>query len=426
MPIFEYQAEDASGKVVNGTLLSPSLAAAATDLQAQGLHVLQLGSSAGVGDPIPRSARTEFPSTASVAAPPPQTEAPPTEARSKVMTDIVGPMVNKVALSHLLFFFRQLATMLKAGVGLIQSLDTLAGQTADPRLRGVIRELKGHAEAGRPISTGLQRYPEMFSPMIISMVRVGERGGFLEKSCRQISEYLDREIEIRNIVRRVTIYPKLVIGASILIILATNTIISSLGKSGGVSSILTQAATWFVLIPIFIGIFLFTRIGLQNPRIRYQWDEIMLSIPLLGKAVRQLAMAKFGRSFGTLYAGGVSVSEAIQLAADACGNEYMRARIRPVARGMEEGGSMTEAFRATGVLSPIVLDMMQTGETTGSIDEMLLKVAEFYEDEARVRSIQLATALGVVCLLIVGVYVAYTVISFYIGYFSGVGKALDQ
>lgn len=434
MPIFEYQARDERGQDVRGTLHSSSLASAAEDLAKRGFDVEHVGIAQGLDDPVPRefSGSSEPSSTlrpegsgrehasTSEAAPDPTTQ-----QRSYMQTHVVGQLVGRVPLAQQLFFFRQLGTMLNAGVNIIQSMETLAGQSRDPRLARIIRELAHHAREGRPLSVGMQRYPEVFSPLMLSLIRAGEEGGMLEGSVKQIAQYLEREIELRNLMRRVTIYPKLVIGASIVIVLATNSIIASMGKSGGLSSPLTQWSTWLVLGPLLIGIYLFIRLGLPNPRVKYNYDQVMLAIPGIGNTVKQLCMAKFGRAFGALYSGGVPVPKATQLAADACGNEYLRARIYPAAKRLEEGAGITETFRATGAFSPIVLDMAQTGETTGNLDAMLQKMAEFYEDEAETRSVQFAYAFGILALLLVAAYVGYVVVSFYMGYFGGMPKAAD-
>lgn len=416
MPVFEYTATNASGESVRGTLMSASLVTAAEDLTRQGFQVQHVGLAANANDPIP----TEF---ARGGAAPEEAPRDITSERPYVMTGIVGPLVLQVPLSALLFFFRQLSTLLNAGVGMVQSLDTLANQTHDPRLRAIVRELREHALAGRPISAGIQRYPETFSPLMISLVRVGEESGNLDRSLAQIAGYLEREIELRNLLRRVTIYPKLVLAASVIIILATNAIIASIGRGQGIDSLLTRWSTWVVLGPLIVGIWLFIRIGLKNPRIKFQYDQIILSLPLFGPAVHQLCMAKFGRAFGTLYAGGVPVPRAVQHAADACGNEYLRARIYPAARGLEDGQGMTDCFTATGVFSPLVLDMTRTGETTGNVDQMLERMAVFYEDDAQTKATQFGWAFGVLVFLIVAVYVAYTVITFYVGYFGGIQRA---
>jgi type II secretory pathway component PulF len=416
MPVFEYTATNSEGLPVKGTLLSSSVATAAADLANQGYEVQHVGLAAAIGDPVNEKVEGRMP----------RVEEDITAPRAYVQTDIVGPLINRVPLSALLFFFRQLSTMLKAGMGMVESLDTLSKQTHDSHLRSVMRELREHALAGRPISSGLQRYPEMFTPLMLSMVRVGEESGMLDVTLAQIAGYIEREIELRNHMRRVTIYPKLVIAASILIILGANAIIGMVGGTQGIDSLLTRWSTWMVLTPIIVGLWLFFRVGLQNPRIKYSWDEIVLTLPVFGKAVRQLCMAKFGRAFGVLYAGGVPIQRAVQLAADACGNENLRARIYPAARGLQEGVGITEAFTATGAFEPIVLDMARTGETTGNVDFMLNKIAEFYEEEGKTRSHQFAVAFGVLATLVVAIYVAYTVITFYMGYFGGITQQANQ
>lgn len=429
MPVFEYQAIDKEGKQIRGTLFSGSATQASQQLVKRGLTVQHLGIPAGYDDPLAGEATTT-PTYAAVQdapeqvyAPPvedgPMIQGPPTEARSNFQTNVMGPLINTVPLSQLMMFFRQLATMLKAGVNLVQSLDTLAGQTADPRLAYVIREMKGHAEAGRPISAGMQRYPEIFTPLMISMIRVGEEMGGLDDQCSRTADYIDREIELRNLYKRVTLYPKIVIVSSMLIIGFANSVISMLGKSGGISSPLTTLSTWFVIGPILIGSWLFVKFGLRNPGIKHSWDQMVLNVPSLGKTMHQLCMAKFGRAFGAMYASGVPLPKAVKLSADSCGNEYIRGRIYGIADRLEDGSGITETFTMSGVFSPIVLDMARTGEQTGNIDFMLNKMSEFYEEEGRTRSLQFGIIFGVVCLLAVALYVGFVVISFYTNMSAG-------
>lgn len=430
MPVFEYQATDPQGQAVSGTLFGTSLTDAANDLAQRGFNVLHLGVAAATGDPIPAdfkpvetAKRSEYPYEVGQDT---RYADPLMRERSKVVTEVVAPLVGKIALPQLLFFFRQLAQLLHAGVSVVQALDTLSGQTYDPRLKGVIRELRDQTQAGRPMSFGMQRYPEVFNPLMVSLVRAGEEGGMLENTMRQIADYIDREIELRNLIRRVTFYPKLVLVFSVIVILGTNAIIASLGKQGGLSSPLTTPATWIWLAPLIVGIFLFVRVGLHNPRIKYNWDLFLLAIPILGNTLKQLSMAKFGRAFGALYKGGVAPTRAIELAADACGNEYLRARIRPAAQMIKEGYGVTESFGRTGAFSQIVLDMTRTGEMTGNLDQMLEQLAVFYEDEARTRSHQFGYVFGLFVLVCVAAYVLYVVAQFYMGYFSGVMQNAPQ
>ncbi|HZH98110.1 MAG TPA: type II secretion system F family protein, partial [Fimbriimonadaceae bacterium] len=307
MPVFEYKATNPEGEQVSGTLLSADLVAAAAELGRRGFKVQHVGLAESAGDPVPR----EFSAGA---------EAPReniTDPRPPVITQVVAPLVGKVSLNQLLFFFRQLSTMLHAGVGIVQSLDTLAGQSSDPRFRPVVREISQHVREGRPISAGMQRYPEVFTPLMISIVRTGEEGGILDESLRQIAEYIQREIELRNLIRKATIYPKLVIGASIFIILAANAIVGAVGGSGFIFSPLTIGVTWVILGPLIVLMFLFVRVGLAQPGVKYSYDQALLSIPVIGHTIQQFAMAKFGRSFAALYRAGVPIGKAVRLSADA-------------------------------------------------------------------------------------------------------------
>jgi type II secretory pathway component PulF len=429
MPIFEYRALDAQGQAVTGTLVSPSLAEAAGQLAGRGLAVEHVGLAKSAGDPLadapPNMSAPPILNSAAPAGPPVETayeEPGPkkdiTGQRSAVMTQMVGPLVMKVPLSDLMFFFRQLATMLHAGVGMVQSLDTLVGQTRDPRLKMVVREMSQHAKEGRPMTAGMQRYPEVFSPLMVSMTRAGEESGSLESILRQVADYIEKEIQLRSLLRKLTIYPKLVLVASIFIILGANMFIAWMGKDDRIYSPLTNPVVWMFIVPLVVLLFLFFRVGLANARVKHNYDQFLLALPYLGTTLHQFSMAKFGRAFAALHRAGVPMHRAIKLAADACGSEYLRSRMYPAARDLEEGQGITETFAKTGAFSPVVLDMTRTGETTGQIDQMLDRLADFYEQDSEVRAHATANIFSVVVLVCVGIYVAYVVITFFLTYLA--------
>jgi len=431
MPSFEYQATTASGQPENGTVLGTTITDAIEQLTRKGLRVDKINVAQFLGDPLANTAVAEAPPVtapqAKQADPYAPTQvtptnelptAPPVEARSYVATNVVGPIVGKVGLSQLMFFFRQFGTMLEAGVPMVQSLETLAGQGRDPRLSHIVREMKGHVLAGRPVSAGMQRYPEVFTPLQVSLVRAGEEGGFLPGALKQLANYLEQEIAIRNAYKRALFMPKMTVGGSIVIIGLANWFISTQTSGQTIWSPLTQIAVWMVLGPIIVGLWLFFKVGLANPGIRYQWDKFILKIPYLGNTLKQFAMAKFGRAFGALYAGGVPVHKCMELAGDACGNEYLRANIHPAGRTLEQGGNLTQTFQNTQAFTPIVMDMVHAGEVTGNVDQMLNKVSEYYEDEAEVRAQQLGKITGAVAVVAVAIYVLIILVKFYTGYFN--------
>ena len=467
MPTFQYQALRTDGEAVSGFVFGTSLDTAMGDLLKRGLNVQSIGVAANVADPLANqpayraeavaseeqdlSSQTQtspdyivdgrgtkidgsVSATNSVAeglegysGHSGREQGPPTGQRNYVATSVIGPLANKVSLTILAFFFNQLGTMLKAGVPMVQSLDTLAGQTRDPRFQHVVREMVGHVEAGRPMSAGMQRYPEIFTPVMLSIVRTGEEGGFLDESLFTVAKYTEDEIELRNLYKRVTIYPKILIVASIVIIVGANAVIGMVAPGAkGLSSPLTDIKVWFVLTPILIGLFLFFRVGLANYGVKYTWDMFVSYIPVIGKTVRQMAMAKFGRAFGALYQAGVPLPKIVKLSADSCGNENLRAQLYPASKVLEGGAGITETLKSTGALSPIVIDMLSTGERTGNLDHMLNKMSDYYQDEAKTRSVQLGQFTGVAVLLFAAIYIGYIIITFYQNYGSQVTNQINS
>lgn len=441
MPTFEYQGLNRDGERVNGTVAGGSIEAALNSLAQNGLTVERINQSEA-----PES------SGQAVVAPPPvigdsppgrpyqsvappnsyretgmhegrAVEGPPTGPRSYVATSVVGPLTGAVPLSSLAFFYRQFGTMLDAGVPIVQALDTLGKQGKNLKLQHVVKEIRGHVEAGREVSAGMQRYPEVFPPLSVSLIRAGEEGGFVAPSFKLLADYTDKQIALKNLIRRLTLHPKIVVFAAVAVIGGASLLIGAMGKDNSMlSTPLTTWTTWLILGPLIVGAFLFFRVGLANPRIRYNWDRMLVKMPFgVGQTVHQFAMSKFGMAMAFLYKGGVPVQNSISLAADACGNEFIRGQISPAGRRLDTGAKITETLRATEAFSPIVLDMVDTGEETGNLDAMLLRMSSFYEDEAETRAKQVAQIFSFILFLFVAVYVAYVVITFFMRLYSSAG-----
>lgn len=436
MALFRYVGTQADGTPSQGEVLAVSMQEAVTRLQAQGVTVEEVSKAVDANDPLAsaevfRAAPTAANSTAGPRSTSEQRpnegrydEGPPTDPRSRIETEFAGALVGGVPLSDLQFFFRQLSTMLSAGLGAAQAMDVLAQQTRNPKLKMIVSETRDHIVAGRPMTAGFQRYPEVFSPLMVSMVRMGEEGGLVAEQTRMLADYIQRDIELRNIIRRETAYPKLVLGASVVIITATNILLQSLKPGAqGINSPLTTFGVLIVVIPLCIAGFIGVKLAKQRPEIMSTWHSFTASLPWIGGMIRGFAMARFGRAFGALYAAGIPSPKAFRLAADACGNEALRFQMQSAADDIENGMSMSEAFIRTRAFNPLVIDMVRTGEMTGNIDLMLNKMAEYYEDEGSVQARQSAMILGVVVFLAVAIYVGFVIISFYTGMYGGIGAA---
>lgn len=459
MPQFEYEALSADGQITTGTTIGSSVPSVVADFRSRGFTITKIQQAHNPADPIPSSFSNagplsvaspysnpgqpahapvsyEYAAPAPAPGPAPQIINQPTNGseefgeeyykRNFFATNIWGPTLGKVSLTNLQFFFQQLGTMTNAGVPLVQSLDTLGTNNRDPKLKTIIFEMRDAATIGHTVTSPMQRYPEVFSPLMISMVRAGEEGGFFDGALRQVADYISQEIQLRNLYRRTTAYPKLVLAASIAIIGGANMIISTIGKGSTIAAPLNSITTWFFLAPILIGLFLFFRIGLSIPAIRYHWDSFVRWIPFVGTTMEGFAMAKFGRALGALHAAGVNTPKAIRLSADSTGNEYVRAHLHPVSTKLESGNSLAQCLRETGVVSPLVLDMVATGETTGNLELMLTKLSEFYEDESKTKAVQMGQFTGVVALTIAAIYVGYVVFSFFTGYGQAVSNVANE
>ncbi len=399
MATFRYVAQTQDGREVRGTIEASSRLEATDTLRKEGYWLLELYAETPIRTPL-------------------------SEANTKVMR----PLFGGVPIKAQALFFRQLATMIGAGVPLYQALDTLANQRVHPRLRRTLREIRDSLLAGERLSDAFDRYPHIFSPIVRSMIRVGETGGALEEVLRRIAKYMEDELELRRLLSRVTFYPKMVLFFAILIPGLIPAFITIFGGQGGqpvgevlLGIVLTYAKILGFVFLIWAGF----RVAMQSATLRYAWGVFLVSIPWVGFTFRQLALARFARALSTLYESGLPLSQAIRYAADACGNDYLTQRLKPTASNLEAGRGIAESLAQARVLPAMVLDMVATGENTGSIGQMMDKVAEYYEEEGKLRSHQAGYILGVLVFLGVAIYVAIIVLQFYAGYFSGIMREVD-
>ncbi len=352
----------------------------------------------------------------------------PTTPLVKVQKQVYQPLFGGIPLKAQALFFRQLATMLSAGVPIYQALDTLSKQRGHPRLRRALMQIKDAVVAGEGIVDAFDRHPALFSPIVRAMIRVGTTSGTLERMLRQIADYLENELELRRLLSRVTFYPKMVLFFAILIPGLIPALITILGGVGGkpVGEVMADLAwTYAKILLIVFGIWALFRLALQSQTLRLVWGMFTVSIPWIGFTVRQLALARFARALSALYGAGIPLSQAIRYASDACGNEYLRSRLVPTASHLEAGRGITESLAQSKVLPDMVMDMIATGENTGELGLMMDKVAEYYEEEGKLRSHQAGYVFGVLVFLGVAIYVAAIVISFYADYFQSLMGSAD-
>ncbi len=403
MPTYQYRAKDSTGRTVTGVLDADNEHATAQALRSQGLWPMS----------IERAARQSVSVHVPSAAPgEPATHGAPVATAPPVPSGAWG--APAVSLKDLAVYFRQLAAAVHSGMPLGRSLEVMRQQSRGALAR-VSAEAAEAVHGGQTLSSVLARHPRAFSVLIVTTVRAGEVGGTLDASLHRIADTLERQYAFHQQLKRDTLFPKLTLGFGVAIAVVTKLILSAIGGGGapvgrGFGNILVPAVGCVVLA--YLGITALGRLGIRGRAI----DQVKLSLPLIGKAVRQLAVARFVRAFASLYRAGVAVPEALAVAADASANQVITERLLTALPAVQRGERLSTALAPIRVLPEMALQMLATGEETGNIDDMLDKVADYTESETETTLRTMAAFVGPTVLVLVGILVFIELLSFYTGY----------
>lgn len=386
--IFQYTGRRADGEVVTGQVSAPTQAQAMAKLRADGLLISALR-------PVGRR---------------------PAESAPRANDDgLLGAIYSGVSLKAIAFFFRQLAALVRSGIALGESLHLLEAQTANRRLRAIAAETSNHCAAGGRMSEVFRRHPRVFPEAVIEMVSAGEEAGRLDRFLEQIADYLERLYQIASRIKGALTYPAFMLFAIIFIPSAPIWVMA--GPAAYFSATLKWA---FGIVATVVGTAVLFRVLLTSPRFALLYDQVKLSLPVIGKVVRQFALGKFGRTLAMLYVSGASMSRALTVAANTCGNRYLREKLLSAVPIVEKGGAVSEAIGRTGCFPPTTLHVIATGEKTGNIDQMVIKISEFAEADANTAVDQAVALILPISVIILGALVLMTLIQFYTGYFNNI------
>ncbi len=339
----------------------------------------------------------------------------------------LGLGLDQPDVNDLILFTRQLYTLTKAGVPLIRGLNNVAESTRNPLLRQAVLDLVDNLESGRELADGLAQNPKIFPPMFVSIVRVGENSGMLEDAFLQLVHYLELERDFRSRLKQALRYPAMVIAAmfiavAILMIWVIPVFAGFFAHHDATLPLPTRiiigaseftAQWWWVILFGLIGLLLVFRHWIRTETGRYRWDRFKLKMPVVGNILFMGAMARFARSFSMTYRSGVPLIQGLTLVAHAVENEFVGQAVNDMRTGIERGESLSRTAAATGLFSPLVLQMIGIGEETGDVDAMLTETAEYYEREvdydlknlsAYIEPILLVFLAGLVLVLALGVF----------------------
>jgi type IV pilus assembly protein PilC len=339
---------------------------------------------------------------------------------------------KRVSARSLAIFTRQFSVMIDAGLPLVQCLELLAKEEPDKRLAAAIDQVRVDVEAGSTLADAMQKRPYAFDHLFTNMVAAGEAGGILDLILQRLSTFIEKQAKLVSQVRSAMIYPIAVLSiAAIVVILimvkVVPTFTSLFEGLGATLPFATQVVIWlskktilalpFIIAGTFVGAYLFRRYY-QTQGGRHRVDTILLRLPMLGVIFKKVAVARFCRTLSTLIGSGVPILDGLDITAKTSGNSVIEGAIRQVRSRIERGETIAAPLRATGIFPPMVVQMIGAGESTGALDAMLGKIADFYEDEVDIAVKGLLTILEPLLICVLGVIVGGIVISMYLPLFE--------
>ncbi|MDR7267496.1 MSHA biogenesis protein MshG [Pelomonas saccharophila] len=311
---------------------------------------------------------------------------------------------------------RQLYTLQKAGVPILRALAGLEASTSHPGIIALLQDVRASLDQGRELGTAFARHPTVFSTFYVAMTRVGELTGKLTEVFQRLAEHLEFELDIRARIKQALRYPIMVIIAMAIALIVINIFV--LPKFADVfahfkselplmTRILLGFSRWTVkwwpmVVAVGIGLGLIWRNWIATPGGRYAWDRFKLRLPIAGDIVLKATLARFARSFALASSSGVPISQALTVVAQTVDNAYIGARIEQMRDGVERGESISRCATATGVFTPIVLQMIAVGEETGELDTLMTEIAQMYERETDFAIKGLSAAIEPILLTIIG------------------------
>lgn len=355
-----------------------------------------------------------------------------TKVRKKAREIKLFSLGRKIKIKSVVLFSRQFATMIDAGLPLVQCLDILATQQDNPTFKRILLEVKADVSAGSSLARALAKHPAVFDELYVSLVAAGETGGILDTILTRLSTYLEKSLRIRRRVRGALIYPAVVltvaiIAATVLLIFVIPVFGAMFKEFGselpGPTRFIVALSDFvrhnlILIIFVVIGIVLGIRAILRTKQGREAWDRISLRMPIFGELLRKNAVAKFTRTLGTMISSGVPILDSLEIVAKTSGNKVIEHAVMKTRDRIAEGKTIAEPLAETGVFPPMVIQMITVGEATGALDVMLSKIADFYEDEVDATVDTLSTLIEPIMIVLIGGIVGGMLIAMYLPIFK--------
>ncbi|MBF0241833.1 MAG: type II secretion system F family protein [Desulfamplus sp.] len=355
--------------------------------------------------------------------------------KQKDILENVPFLQPKVTESDVIIFCRQFSTMIDAGLPLLQCLEILYAQQENPTFKKILKKIKEYVETGETFADALRKFPNVFDDLFVNMVAAGEAGGILDIILQRLSAYMEKMAKLKKQVKGAMTYPAITLAIAIIVVGIIMVFVIPVFKQmfddmGGALPAPTQitvnlsnfvvANIVYIIGGIFGFLFIMKR-AYKNPKGRIIMDDLSLKLPVFGILIKKVAVAKFTRTMGTMMSSGVSILEALDIVARTSGNKTVEFAISDVKIGISEGRSMADPLLESGVFPSMVCSMIAIGESTGALDTMLGKIADFYDDEVDQAVKNLTAMIEPFMLVFLGVVIGGLVIAMYLPIFSIAG-----
>ena len=388
--IFEWEGKDRAGKVVRGELRSGGEAAVSASLRRQGILVTKVKKRRATG------------------------------GRSISKRDIAT-------------FTRQLATMMKAGVPLLQAFDIVGRGSPNPRLTRLLLDIRSDVETGTSLSSAFRRHPQYFDALYCNLVEAGESGGILEELLTRLAVYQEKILAIKQKVKSALMYPIAVLVVAfvvvavimIFVIPSFEQVFSSFGAELPAPTMMVIGMSkffvsywWIIFGTLFGGGYMFFRTWQRSEKMQFFMDRLLLRVPVFGELMRKSVIARWTRTLSTMFAAGVPLVEALDSVGGTAGNIIYARATEQIQRDVAAGSALTGSMATTGVFPNMVLQMAAIGEESGSLDAMLGKAADFYEEEVDEMVKGLSSLLEPIIIVFLGTLIGGIVVAMYLPIFK--------
>jgi type IV pilus assembly protein PilC len=360
----------------------------------------------------------------------------PTKIRKKAKElHISLPGIGGVKMKDILVFTRQFSVMIDAGLPLVQALDIIGSQSDNATFRGVIMGVKSRVEAGSTFADALAEHPKVFDELFVQLVRAGEIGGILDTILQRLGAYIEKNEKLKRRVKGAMVYPAIVLTVAVAVVLILIAFVVPTfekmfkdfgGSLPGPTQFLVDVShgfqeRWYLFLGLPVAAFMAFRYATRKGRGQEIWHSTVLKMPVFGPLARKVAVARFTRTLGTMLSSGVPILDALEIVAKSAGNKTIEKAILYVRAKISEGKNMAGPLSDAKVFPPMVVQMIGVGEATGAMDQMLGKIADFYDDEVDVGVAALTSMIEPLMMVFLGGTVGFFMIAMYLPIFNMAG-----